>query len=245
MLTVSLILTTYNCLNHLITTLASIAMQDYPYIEIVIKDGSSTDGTLEYIREFAATSSLDVIWTSEKDRGIYDAMNKGYLLSHGDILCFFNDKFYRKDAVSLLVNAISNNPDCIGGHADLVYMDDSKIKRRWRMGNGTIAKGWMPGHPTLFLKRSIFERYGLYDTSYTCSADYEFMVRILKDNSNKLIYVPETIVSMYYGGTSTGGLKNYIVSLCEAHRALTANNIKFPYFVDFLRIIKFFKQFLV
>ena len=115
--------------------------------------------------------------------------------------------------------------------------------RDWKMGTGTIRNGWMPGHPTLYLQREIYEKYGAYDSSYRCSADYEFMVRILKTGDVKLSYVPVTVLRMYYGGTSTGGIKSYIISLREAHKALKSNGIQHAMIIDIKRSIKVLMQF--
>ena len=238
---VSLILTTFNCADNLEKTLESIEGQDYPNIEVVIKDGGSTDGTLEIIEKYKQSSQNPVIAKSQKDTGIYDAMNQGYVMSTGDIIAFFNDVFTEISAVSKLVNAL--NDDYVGTHADLVYKDGERIVRKWHMGNGTIYQGWLPGHPTLFLKREIFEKYGLFDTSYRISADYEFMIRFLKDKENKLAYVPETLVSMFYGGTSSGGLRSYIRSLLEGHSGLKKNHIRMAWWIDIRRTLRVLGQF--
>ena len=162
---VSLILTSYNCRENIEQTLKSIERQDYPQIEVIIVDGGSTDGTVEIVKEYADKTKYNCKWISEKDKGIYDAMNKGYMLSQGDIIAFFNDLFLKCDAVSIMVNAIINeNAD--GAHADLVYADGDKVKRYWHMGTGNIRQGWMPGHPALYLRREVYEKYGLYDISY-------------------------------------------------------------------------------
>lgn len=240
---ISLILTTFNCLENLKITLKSISSQDYSNIEVVIADGLSTDGTVPYIQKFAEHSTFPVIWISERDSGIYDAMNKGYSLSSGDAILFFNDVFTSAHSLSLLAEALLHTVDCIGAHSDLIYIENNRVKRRWRMKDGSIRRGWMPGHPTLLLKRSVYETYGLYNTSYSCAADYEFMVRILKDPSHRLAYVPCVLVSMFYGGTSTGGLRNYFTSLKESYHALVDNEITYPAFVLFLRIIRLFLQF--
>lgn len=223
MLKVSLILTTYNSKNNLEKTLESIEIQDYTNVEIVIKDGCSTDGTLDVIKEYQNKSKYTVIWESKPDSGIYDAMNQGYAACSGDIIAFFNDVFIDSNVISKMVELIENLPECVGAHADLVYKDGEKIVRKWHMGEGNICQGWMPGHPTLFLKRDIYEMYGLYDTSYKVAADYEFMVRFLKDKKNELAYLPIIIISMFYGGTSNGGV-GYFVSLKEGYMALRKNN---------------------
>lgn len=241
---VSLILTTYNCIQNFRTTMESILQQDYPCIEIVIKDGGSSDGTKELIEDYAERFANQIIWKSESDLGLYDAMNQGFLMSTGDMIVFFNDKFLNSHAVSDIVQTIETaGKECIGVHADLVYMDGNKVIREWRMGQGYFRQGWMPGHPTLYLKREIYEQYGLYDISYKCSADYEFMIRALYGKEDRLAYLPEKIVSMYYGGTSTQGLRSYLVSLKEAHRALKSNGIKGACWISIKRASKVLGQF--
>lgn len=246
---VSLILTTYNSRENVEKTLRSIEQQDYENIEIVIKDGGSKDGTLEYIRNYQKICRFEIILESKPDTGIYDAMNQGYELSSGDIIVFFNDVFIDTSAVSKMVGIIESKSsdggkEYVGAHADLVYVEGDKVIREWRMGEGSIYHGWMPGHPTLFLKREIYEKYGLYNTCFKISSDYEFMIRVLKDKSNQLAYLPETIVSMFYGGTSSGGIANYLLSLKEGHQALKMNGIRWPFYVDWRRTLKVLKQFL-
>lgn len=240
---VSLILTSYNCKDNIKRTLKSIEMQTYPAIEIIIIDGASTDGTVDVIKKFSKNTKYECKWISEKDKGIYNAMNKGYYLSNGKIIAFFNDLFLTKDAVSLMIEAIDRE-HADGAHADLIYATDKKVKRYWRMRHGKIKWGWMPGHPTLYLKREIYQRYGVYNEKYKCSADYEFMVRILKDDKVKLAYVPKTIIRMYYGGTSTAGVNNYLFSLKEAHKALIDNHIKGAWLIDMMRTIRVILQFI-
>ena len=192
--TVSLILTTYNSAENLARTLESIEQQDYPQIEVNIKDGGSTDDTLRIIKEYESKSRYRIKWTSSPDRGIYDAMNQGYALAEGDIIVFFNDLFLHPDVVSQMVKTIEDNSQCVGAHADLVYADETKVVRYWKMGpQKSLYLGWMPGHPTLFLKREIYEKYGLYNPEYRIAADYEFMIRFLKDKENRLAYLPRKI----------------------------------------------------
>lgn len=242
---VTLILTCYNSKYNLIGTLDSISRQSYDNLEIVIVDGASTDGTTDIIRKFAVDYGkiYMINWLSEPDNGIYDAMNKGYHMSTGDIIAFFNDRFLMDNAIEMMVNAIERSQSD-GAHADLVYATDTKVKRYWKMGTGKIRQGWMPGHPALYLKREIYEKYGLYRPEYRCSADFEFMVRILKDDKVKLAYVPETIISMYYGGTSTANADSYWLSIKEAHKALVDNGVKCGWLIILLRTIRTLKQFI-
>ena len=245
---VSLILTTYNSKENLRKTLESIKNQDYPNLEVVIKDGGSTDGTLDVIREYEGRISHKLTWESKKDSGIYDAMNQGYELATGDILAFFNDKFLMDNAVNLMVEQLhreekEKKKQLCGIHADLVYAEEDKIVRSWKMGRGNIRQGWMPGHPTLYLRRKIYEEYGLYRTDLRISADYELMIRFLKERENELAYLPRTIISMYYGGTSNEGLGSYLQSLKEGHQALKINGIRNAWLIDGRRTLKVLKQF--
>lgn len=251
---VSLIMTTFNSMDHIDMTLESAMSQDYPDLEIVIADGGSTDGTVDVIRRYAKLSetadNISIIWNSEQDKGIYDGMNKAIRRSSGDIVAVFNDLFTRKDAVSAMVSAIQDGNHiwgdqfCIGAHADLAYVDEKgKTIREWVMGNGTIEQGWLPAHPTLYLKRRVYEAYGLYDISFSSSSDYEFMVRVLKQSENKLAYLHEEIIHMYYGGTSNGGVLGYLINVKEAYGALRKNEVSGAAMIIFRRILRTLQQF--
>lgn len=143
---VSLILTTYNTGENLKKTLVSIEKQNYPNIEVIIKDGCSVDQTLDIIKKYQEKSSKTVIWESKKDSGIYDAMNQGYQMSSGDDIAFFNDVFVSEDVISKLIATLEEiNKDTrkeyIGVHADLEYVDGDRIVRKWKMGEGNIRQG--------------------------------------------------------------------------------------------------------
>lgn len=244
MKTVSLVLTTYNNKGNLEKTLASIERQDYPAVELAIKDGGSTDGTLDVIRNYEMTSKYKVKWSTGKDKGIYDAMNQGYQMIRGEIVVFFNDLFQDGSVVSKMVHMIEKHPECVGAYGDLVYVEDGKIVRYWKTGpQKSLHSGWAPGHPTLFLKREIYEKYGLYNLDYRIAADYEFMIRFLKDRKNRLAYLPETIIQMYYGGTSTSGIGSYLQSLKEVYKALKDNGVRGAVVIDVLRMFRVMVQF--
>ena len=245
---VSLLVTVYNAEKNLPVTLKSIEEQDYPELEAVIVDGGSTDGTVELVKAFAARMEerrdFSVRWVSEPDGGLYDAMNKAFRMSTGDVVAVCNDKLCKPNAVSKIVAALEQGGDgCVGAHSDLVYVEGERVIRKWHMGQGRISQGWMPGHPTLFLRRRVYERYGLYDTSYRCAADYEFMVRFLKDEKNRLAYVPEVLVAMFYGGTSNAGLGNYLVSFKEGYQALKKNGVSRPLWITVRRTVRVLLQF--
>lgn len=241
---VSLLLTTYNSAKNLPITLESIQSQTYEKIEVVIVDGASSDATILLIEQFAKNTALEVKWVSEPDKGLYDAMNKAYRMCTGDIIAVCNDRLCEKDTVALFVDVIEKSgKDCIGAHSDLVYVDGERIVRTWHMGQGSIRQGWMPGHPALFLKREVYEKYGEYDITYRCAADYEFMIRFLKDEKNKLAYVPKVLISMFYGGTSNAGLRNYLVSFKEGYMALRTNGVKHPLMITLKRTWRVLRQF--
>ena len=122
-------------------------------------------------------------------------------------------------------------------------MEGDKQIRSWHMGQGNIWQGWMPGHPALYLKREIYEKYGQYDISYRLAADYEFMVRFLKDRENRLVYIPRVLILMFYGGTSNAGLRNYLLSFKEGYMALRKNGVKYPLMITLRRTWKVLRQF--
>ena len=240
MLCVSLIMTTYNSRENFIRSYESVRKQTWP--NIVVVDGASSDGTREEI-EKRAKSNASLKWISEKDSGIYSALNKGISMAEGDVIAIFNDLYLRDTAVEQYVKVLEKM-QCDGVHSDLVYVDEEgKVVRRWHMGEGDIRSGWMPGHPTLYLRREIYEKFGLYKEDYKCAADYEFMVRILKNGTTKLSYIPEPLIAMYYGGTSSGGLKAYLVSFREGIRALRENQVKGALRITLKRSMKVLKQF--
>lgn len=240
---VSIITTTYNDSANLKKTIKQIEAQDYENIEYIIVDGASKDNTLEVISQAKERFGDRLIWISEKDKGIYDAINKGLKLATGDYIGLCFDQFASKDVISKMV-AIMEKEGTDGVHGDLDYVDGEKIVRKWRNGQGDIRKGWMPGHPTLYLKREVYETYGLYKTDYRISADYEYMIRILKDGKVKLSYIPEVLIKMSHGGTSTNSLGAYLEGLKEGHRALRENGVKFAFVTDMLRTLRVLKQFI-
>lgn len=246
MTTVSLILTTYNSEKNIENILTSIEKQDYPLIEVLIKDGGSTDRTLHIIDVYAKISKHTVKWRTSRDNGIYDTMNQGYLMATGDVIVFFNGLFQEPTVVSKMIRMIEDHPECVGAYADLVYATDEKVIRYWKSGvQRSLYMGWMPGHPTLFLKREIYEKYGIYNSDFRIAADYEFMIRFLKDKSNRLAYLPEIIIRMDYDRTGTGSTKSCLLSMRERHRALKDNGVKGAFIIDILRTCRVLLQFIL
>ncbi|MBS6396760.1 MAG: glycosyltransferase [Clostridiales bacterium] len=239
---VSVITTTYNDAANLEKIMEQVARQDYENLEYIIVDGGSTDGTMELIRQMEERLPGRVRWISEPDHGIYDAINKGIRLAAGDVIgCCFDQ--YADEGVIRRMVEVMELEDTDGVHGDLCYMDGEKVVRRWHQGQGSIRSGWMPGHPTLYLRREVYERFGLYKEDYRIAADYEFMVRILYRREVRLSYLPEVLIYMSHGGTSTGSLQAYVESLKEGHRALRENGVPFAWFTDLCRIGRVLVQF--
>lgn len=241
---VSVVTTTYNDIENLKRILAEVKKQTYPNIEHIIVDGGSTDGTVELLKELEEKEPGRISWMSEKDNGIYDAINKGIRMATGDIVgCCFDR--YADEGVLMRMVEIMEKEGTDGVHGDLCYMDGDRIVRKWHQGQGVIRSGWMPGHPTLYLKKEVYDRFGLYRTDYRISGDYEFMVRILYRKEVTLSYLPEILIYMSHGGTSTNSLGAYVESMLEGHRALVENHVPFAWVTDLCRVVRVLSQFVI
>ncbi|ELI6450153.1 glycosyltransferase [Photobacterium damselae] len=228
---VSIITATYNSANTIIDTLKSLEQQTYPNIEYIIIDGASKDNTLDIIKAHSSKVSTII---SEPDKGIYDALNKGINAATGDIIGFLHsdDLFASPDAVTDIVNTFSkNNSDAI--YADLQYVNKDNVDsvvRYWKSGDYHISKmekGWMPPHPTFYMKRSCYEQFGLFDLSFKIAADYDSLLRYLYLNEISMSYLPEVTIKMRVGGASNRDLNNIILKTKEDIRAL--KNSKVPW----------------
>ena len=241
---VSVVTTTYNDIENLKRILAEVKKQTYPNIEHIIVDGGSTDGTAELLKELEEKEPGRISWMSEKDNGIYDAINKGICMATGEIVgCCFDR--YADEGVLMRMVEIMEKEGTDGVHGDLCYMDGDRIVRKWHQGQGVIRSGWMPGHPTLYLKKEVYDKFGLYRTDYRISGDYEFMVRILYRKEVTLSYLPEILIYMSHGGTSTNSLGAYVESMMEGHRALVENHVPFAWVTDLCRVVRVLSQFVI
>lgn len=239
---VSVVTATYNDAENLRRIVEQVLSQDYENIEYIIIDGASRDHTMEVIQAAKERLGERLLWLSEPDKGIYDALNKGFAMATGDILGCCFDEYAHPQVISHMVE-IMEREGTDGVHGDLYYMNGDTIVRKWHQGQGSIRFGWMPGHPTLYLKREVYETYGYYKTDYRISADYEFMIRILKDKQVQLSYLPEILIKMSHGGTSTNSLGAYLAGMREGHRALRENGVAFAWFTDICRTLRVLGQF--
>lgn len=243
---ISIITATYNSAKTLKDTLESVLMQTYTNYEHIIIDGDSKDETMQIVKEYEKRYNGKLRYISEKDKGLYDAMNKGIKISQGDIIGILNsdDIYAHENVLKNIVNCFEKT-NCDASHANLVFMDEetmSKPQRVWKSENGKLENGWHPAHPTLYLKRQVYEKIGVFNLKYRIAADYDFMIRMLKDKDIKLSYIDDTIIYMRLGGISTNGIRGYYKNLKESHKVLVENKIPNPYYIDFKRCIKTIKQ---
>lgn len=242
---ISIITVCYNSEKTIKDTLESVLKQTYTNYEYLIIDGKSKDDTLKIVKSYEKKFKGKLKYISEKDKGLYDAMNKGIKLATGDIVGIINsdDVLAKEDAFEKIVKRFEET-DCDGTYSDLYILDCdtmTKIERKFISKKGNYKLGWYPPHPTLYLKKEVYDKYGLYNQDYRIAADYDFMIRIMKDKV-KLSYIKDVLVHMRSGGKSTDGLKGYKKSFKESIKVLKSNKIKFPYMVNFIRTFKIFLQ---
>ncbi|MGZ3867280.1 MAG: glycosyltransferase family 2 protein [Bacteroidia bacterium] len=230
---ISIITVTYNSARTLEQTIQSVLLQDYGNVEYIIVDGNSTDDTLSVIRSYR--HKIDH-FVSEKDEGLYHALNKGIALATGDIIGILHaDDFYTSDDVLTGIAETFKMNDAEAVYADLYYVDKddtNKIVRKWKSGNykeGKFLWGWMPPHPTFFVRKEVYAKNGVFNTQLRSAADYELMLRFIHKNKIKLAYLPEFIIKMRTGGQSNASVKNRVKANKEDRKAWDLNGIK-PYF---------------
>ncbi len=221
---ISVVTATWNSAATVADTLASINAQTHPDVEQIIVDGGSTDATLDIVM---AEGKRVTTVVSECDKGIYDAMNKGLKLARGDVVGTLNsDDFLASPDVLATVAAAFADPAVDAVYGDLCYVRQnlpSQVVRYWRSGpfrTGAFAKGWVPPHPTLYVRRELFERFGGFDLAYPLAADFEFMVRLFEIHGVGLRYLPKVMVRMRMGGASNQSLRSIVGQNREIWQAL-------------------------
>jgi glycosyltransferase involved in cell wall biosynthesis len=249
---VSIITVTFNSVSVINDCLDSISSQEYNNIQHIVIDGASTDGTLSILHsKHSQISSL----ISKADDGIYDAMNKGIRIATGDIIGFLNsDDFYANNKViSKVVREFERDSLLDACYSDLIYVDQIKISKIVRyvksseFNIGLFSKGWCPPHPTFFVRRSVYERLGIFDLNYHIASDVDLMMRFLEKHKIKSKYIPEVWVKMRMGGTTNKNLKNIWLQNKEIIHSFNKNNLsvnllKFLVFKIISRILQFFKR---
>jgi len=228
---ISVITVSYNSAETIGHTLRSVREQTYVDIEHIVVDGGSTDNTLAVV---AAEGQHVAKLVSEKDKGIYDAMNKGIALASGEVVCFINaDDFYASTSVLRDVAAAFENAGVDSCYGDLCYVnqtDPTRVVRYWRSKDfvpGSFEAGWCPPHPTFFVRRSVYERLGGFDLNFKIAADFELMARYLEAARITSYYIPEVLVKMRLGGTTNKSLSNILKQNNEIRQALRKLGLKF------------------
>lgn len=208
---VSIITACFNSETTIKKTIESVKNQSYKHIEHIIQDGGSSDNTIKIIQE---NINENIFFQSEDDNGIYDGINKGILRAKGEIigLLHADDLLASDKVIANIVNEFKNNYiDAVYGDLNYISKDGAgKVIRNWKAGKfnkTSFMLGWMPPHPTLYIKRNFFTKFGLYDTSYTISADYKKIIEIFLEPNVKITYIPEVLVFMTVGGASNKSLK--------------------------------------
>lgn len=226
---VSVITVAYNSAATITDTLKSVNQQTYPDIEHLVIDGGSSDDTLALVKTHGARVTKLL---SEPDCGIYDAMNKGIRLASGDIIGFINsDDFYASPSVLQTVASVFVDPKIQACWGDLCYVkqyNTDQIIRYWQSSSflpGLFARGWCPPHPTLFVRRQVFERFGMFNLSYRIAADMELMARLIEVHRIQGYYIPQVLVHMRMGGTTNRSLRNIVNQNREIWRALRAHRL--------------------
>ena len=228
---VSIVTATYNSSKTVRDTIESVLSQTYKDYEYIIIDGLSKDNTLEIVREYEPKFEGRMKIFSEKDKGIYDAMNKGFQKATGDVLILINsdDLFARHDAVELVVKEFEKQPEVDGVYADLYYVSQNNINnivRVWKTGRQkSMRYGWLPAHPTFYVRRECYEKYGYFNLNYPLAADFELMLRFVEGHEIKLVYLPEHLVKMRLGGATSKNLKNIYKQDVETIKAFKENDL--------------------
>lgn len=232
MMKVSIITVTYKSAATLSRTLRSIEQQTYPNIEHIIIDGESPDATIPIIHDYAARHS-NVRFISEKDKGIYDAINKGLRMATGEIIGILNsdDTLASKDTIAHIVKTFEETGADLT-YGDLVYCRYIEIEKQLHVVRNWVSNdfnpaslrfGWMCPHPTLYLRKRVYDEQGLYKTNYRISADYDFILRVFSKSQYKKAYIPEVLINMELGGVSNRDMRSMYRKTKEDIRVLKEN----------------------
>jgi len=244
---ISLITVVYNGETFLQECFNSVMAQTYADVEYLVIDGGSTDQTQNIIRKNG--SHIDY-FLSEKDGGLYDAINKGIQQSTGDIVGILNadDMLAGADVLAAVAKTFTTDPAIDGLYGDLNYIHPTthQIVRKWKSKPTTfrdLKSGWMPAHPTLYLKRALFAQHGVYSLDFGTAADYELILRYLYTHKIKTAYLPMLMVNMRMGGVSNHSIGSRIRALFHDYKALKENAIPWPYWVVLNKKISKLSQF--
>jgi len=242
----SIITITFNRCDTLGDTIESVLAQTVP-VEHIIVDGGSTDGTMDLVQSYGNKIAKVI---SGPDKGIYDAMNKGIQLASGDVVGILNaDDFYKHNRILERVLTTFEEEEVDSVYGDLEYVDPDrteKVVRTWHSGHfkhSDFRMGWMPPHPSFFVKKNMYDRYGLYSIQFASAGDYEMMVRLLYKHRISAAYIPEVLVRMRTGGISNRSIWHRLAANAEDRKAWKVNGLKMPFYTTILKPLRKVGQF--
>lgn len=246
---VSIITATFNSASTIRDTIDSVIAQDYPNIEHIIVDGASKDATMNIVKSYGGKISHII---SEPDKGIYDAMNKGIRVATGDIIGILNsdDFFAANDVVSRIVAEFISDNTIVGVYSNLYYVkrdNPIEISRNWiskPFKEKSFFKGWHPPHPTLYLKKEVYEKCGLFKLDLPLAADFELMLRFFEKYKIKTKYIDYTTIRMRLGGATSKNWANVRKQNIECMKAFNINGFKIPRFYLIYRLVPKLLQYL-
>lgn len=245
----SIITVTYNSATTLKDTINSVLNQTYKDYEYIIVDGKSNDTTIKIIKEYEPKFKGRMRWISEPDKGLYDAMNKGFKMAEGEVIMIINsdDIICKNEALQIIANKFKENPYIDAIYANLYYVsknNTNKIIRAWTSGTQKeFKKGWLPAHPTFYAKRSVYLKYGYFNTNFKLAADFELMLRFIEKYKISLLYLNEYLVKMRLGGETSKNIINIFKQNLECMRAFKENNLDCSILYPFYRLLPKVKQF--
>lgn len=230
---ISLITITYNSAKTLEDTLTSVVKQTYSDVEYIIVDGASKDETISIIREYEPLFNGHIKWISEPDNGLYDAMSKGIQMATGDVVGILNsdDFFTSRDVLQKVAEAFEQDCQLDAVYGDVHFVHPDNLDKCVRYYSSKVFKrdlmrlGFMPAHPSFYIRRECFKKYGLYKTDYKVAADFEFLLRVIYNAKIKTKYLPIDMVTMRTGGASTSGIESHKRIMKEHLRAFRENGI--------------------
>lgn len=250
---ISVITATYNSGKTLRNTIESILSQTYTNIEYIIVDGLSKDNTLDIIKEYEPKFKGKMHWISEKDKGLYDAMNKGINMATGDIIGILNsDDFYTSNSILEQVAQTLSDQSIDAVYGDIHFVKDPDLTKciryysskgfsRWQM-----RLGFMPAHPSFYCRKKIYDKYGGFDCSFKVAADFEHLLRLIFVNKITTKYIPTDFVTMRTGGVSTSGIASHKQILHDHLKAYRKNNVTSNIILEsiryFYKIVEIFAQ---
>lgn len=238
---ISIVTVTYNSGKTLRDTFRSVLSQSYLNIEYIIIDGASQDNTIDIVKEYESQFNGCMRWISERDAGLYDAINKGIAMATGDVIGVLNsdDFFTFPTIVEEIANSFNESTDAIYGDVHFVKCNDLTHSIRYyssKVFKPSLMKlGFMPAHPTFYCRKECYKKYGLYKTDFKIAADFDLLLRFIYVHHITVKYLPLDMVTMRIGGASTNGIKSYVCIMKEHLRSFKENGIKSNIFLLSLR----------